>query len=97
MEPKAEALQESFLEALALSLFIVVLTNVFSFFLVIGSKKQFEDSSPTPIFKEESLAIKKQVSSGASHGKQSLKGGLLPQPLLSIMRIQPVHRLRSGK
>jgi len=78
MEPEAEALKERFLEGLALSLIIVVLTNVFSFFLVMGSKEEFEDSSPAPIFKEESLALKKQVSSNASHGKQSLKGRLLP-------------------
>ncbi|MGC8832017.1 MAG: hypothetical protein ACP5PQ_05505 [Thermoproteota archaeon] len=77
MEPDPGELRERFMEGLAFSLLIVLLTNVFSLFLTIGSMED-SDSSPTPFLKEESPALKSLHASNADGEKQASGGGLLP-------------------
>jgi hypothetical protein len=77
MEPDPGELRERFMEGLAFSLLIVLLTNVFSLFLTIGSMED-SDSSPTPFLKEESSALNSLHASSADGEKQASEAGLLP-------------------
>ncbi|MEM2930071.1 MAG: hypothetical protein QW797_04355 [Thermoproteota archaeon] len=79
MAPDSDDLKESFMEGLAFSLLIVLLTNVFSFFLAIASEENL-DSPPTPLLKEEPLASKSPRASDAGSGKQASGEELLPHP-----------------
>lgn len=79
MEPDPDNLKERFMEGLAFSLLIVVLTNVFSFFLTIGSREDF-DSSPTPFLKKESSALMSPRAGNAVGEKPASGEGLLPNP-----------------
>ncbi|MEM4228914.1 MAG: hypothetical protein QXZ66_04080 [Thermoproteota archaeon] len=82
MEPDPGDLKERFLEGLSFSLLIVLLTNVFSFFLTIGSREDF--SSPTPFLKEESSAST-SLFAGHAAGEKPASGEGLPL-LLSTPR-----------
>ncbi|MEM4609765.1 MAG: hypothetical protein QW190_02620 [Thermoproteota archaeon] len=82
MEPDPGLLKERFLEGLSFSLLIVLLTNVFSFFLTIGSREDF--SSPIPFLKEESSALM-SARAGSAGGEKPASGEGLP-PLLSTPR-----------
>jgi len=69
------------LEGLAFSLLIVVLTNIFSLFLVAGSEEWFKGSTSYPSFvKEES--VKKLSLGNAGVEKPSSKEGLPAIPPL---------------
>ncbi|MEM3388538.1 MAG: hypothetical protein QW491_03865 [Thermoproteota archaeon] len=76
MEPDPADLKERFMEGLAFSLLIVLLTNVFSFFLTIGSREDF--SSPAPFLKEESSALKGPHAANAGGEKPAFGEGLPP-------------------
>lgn len=77
MEPNPGELRERFMDGLAFSLLIVLLTNVFSLFLTIGSMED-SGSSPTPFLKEEPSALKSLHASNAEGEKQASEIGLLP-------------------
>lgn len=79
MEPDPDGLKERFMEGLAFSLLIVLLTNVFSFFLTIGSREDF--SSPTPFLKEESSLLIGSSAGNAGGEKPESGEGLLPHSL----------------
>ncbi|MCX8183604.1 MAG: hypothetical protein N3F08_04215 [Crenarchaeota archaeon] len=88
---KPEAINERFMEGLAFSLLIVVLNNIVSLFLVAGSQQGFEDSSPHPFFKEESLIIRIECASKASTVETASKEGLIPPPFSNTVEIGCPH------
>ncbi len=80
MEPDPDGLKERFMEGLAFSLLIVLLTNVFSFFLTIGSREDF-DSPPAPFLKEESSPLIGPSAGNAGGEKPESGEGLLTHSL----------------